>query len=135
MFRYQVRVQGKLHLFSRSAASPTSHQHHPSPTLTLTDARAIRRQGHGASTMSTRHAIRSTAMMGFLGLGVGVNFVGTYYILSHTGADLPGMPARSAEEGNGDKTGARTSKGRVTAGGTAEKATPGDKKRRWGIFW
>jgi hypothetical protein len=50
-------------------------------------------------------AVRSTAMVGLLGLGVGFNLFGTYYILLQSGALPPSMTPAGANAAK-DKQGA-----------------------------
>ena len=75
----------------RHAPRTTHHAPHPPP----------RPYSHMGSS-----ALRGTAMVGLLGVGVGVNCFGTYYILAQSGALPPSMmpSSSSADDGRGQKT-------------------------------
>ena len=100
----------------------------------------------------TSSALKGTAMVGLLGVGVGVNCFGTYYILAQTGALPPNlMPSAwgdTSGAGVNSKQGESINSGDVTGGKVAatareganvdapeEQAAPRAGGKRWWRLW
>lgn len=80
-------------------------------------------------------AVKTTALIGFLGLGVGVNLFGTYYVLASSGA-LPDSLTPPHLVAKREEAAAEAERAAAEAAAAAMSGQPASGgRRRWWKVW